>query len=63
VPGPLSRPAGCSFADRCPFATARCRAAAPTLRELDDAHLVACWRAPLEVDALLAEPAEPVPAT
>ena len=29
VPNPLRRPPGCSFAERCPFADARCRAKAP----------------------------------
>jgi len=57
VPSPLARPAGCSFADRCPFAVAQCHAEAPPLRPMGDpasGHLSACWRAPLEADALLA---------
>ncbi|MBC5781871.1 ABC transporter ATP-binding protein [Ramlibacter sp. USB13] len=53
VPDPLRRPAGCSFADRCPFAVARCRAEAPPLREVAAAHQSACWRAPLDPDVLV----------
>jgi peptide/nickel transport system ATP-binding protein len=33
---------GCPFAHRCPFVQARCREETPTLRELGQAHLVAC---------------------
>jgi oligopeptide/dipeptide ABC transporter ATP-binding protein len=52
VPNPLQRPPGCSFADRCPFADAHCRSAAPALREAAARHLAACWKAPLDADAL-----------
>ncbi|MCC5978098.1 MAG: ABC transporter ATP-binding protein [Salinarimonas sp.] len=47
VPAPESMPAGCRFADRCPFATATC-AEAPPLREIASGHAVACHYAPLE---------------
>jgi oligopeptide/dipeptide ABC transporter ATP-binding protein len=60
VPSPLRRPAGCSFADRCPFALPRCRAELPPLREVGAAHLSACWRAPLDPDVLV--PHSPQPA-
>ncbi len=53
VPSPLQRPPGCSFADRCPFADAHCRSAAPELREVAGKHLAACWKAPLDADSLL----------
>jgi oligopeptide/dipeptide ABC transporter ATP-binding protein len=56
VPPPLPRPAGCAFAERCPFAQDRCRAEAPPLREVGDAHASACWRAPLDAQVLLARP-------
>ena len=59
VPSPLRRPLGCSFAERCPFADAHCRSAAPELRELGSEHLSACWKAPLDVDALMSHRAEP----
>jgi peptide/nickel transport system ATP-binding protein len=36
---------GCAFADRCAFAEARCREAAPPLEPLDPGHIAACWRA------------------
>ena len=42
--------AGCAFAQRCGFATARCRLEAPPLADHGGAHLVACW----EVDRVLA---------
>ncbi|MCD6079752.1 MAG: transporter ATP-binding protein [Ramlibacter sp.] len=58
VPNPLRRPAGCNFADRCPFAVARCRAEEPPLVEVAGAHLSACWRAPLDPDVLVPQPVE-----
>ena len=48
VPNPLRRPAGCSFAERCPFADAHCRAQSPMLTALGGAHAAACWKAPLD---------------
>ena len=56
VPSPLRLPPGCRFAQRCPFADATCRAEAPPLRELGGGHASACWKAPLDADALLARP-------
>ncbi len=53
VPSPLRRPAGCSFAERCPFADAQCRAAAPELRSVGEQHLSACWKAPLDPAVLM----------
>jgi oligopeptide/dipeptide ABC transporter ATP-binding protein len=53
VPSPLRLPAGCRFAERCPFADAQCHAEAPPLRELGSGHASACWKAPLDADALL----------
>ena len=47
VPAPENMPAGCRFADRCPFADAAC-AEAPPLREIAPGHAVACHYAPLE---------------
>ena len=43
VPDPAHVPAGCKFAPRCPYATERCRQAAPLLTERKTGHLVACW--------------------
>ena len=54
VPSPLRRPAGCKFADRCPFAIDQCRAEDPPLMEVGPQHQSACWRAPLDPRQLLA---------
>ncbi|MFC5500021.1 ABC transporter ATP-binding protein [Caenimonas terrae] len=56
VPSPLRRPAGCKFADRCPFVIDMCRAQDPPLREVGAQHQSACWRAPLDPRELLAAP-------
>ncbi|MDQ2778080.1 MAG: ABC transporter ATP-binding protein [Pseudomonadota bacterium] len=53
VPSPLRRPAGCNFADRCPFAVAKCHVEAPPLVDVGPDHAAACWLAPLDADALL----------
>jgi peptide/nickel transport system ATP-binding protein len=43
-PPPLSNPpAGCRFAERCPFAYARC-AEQPPFEEVRPGHYVACWK-------------------
>jgi oligopeptide/dipeptide ABC transporter ATP-binding protein len=54
VPNPLRRGPGCGFAERCPFADAHCRAAAPPLREVGAGHESACWKAPLDPQVLMA---------
>ena len=51
VPTPMTKPAGCRFAPRCPFAIERCRWEAPQLTDLGDDHAAACWLAPLEPQA------------
>ena len=43
VPSLMHLPKGCSFADRCPFATARCRAEQPELKT-DGKRRLACFR-------------------
>ena len=45
VPSPGELPPGCSFAPRCPLATAECVAAEPALREINAGHWVRCVRA------------------
>jgi oligopeptide/dipeptide ABC transporter ATP-binding protein len=45
VPSLAALPEGCSFAPRCGFATAECRAQFPPLSEHRPAHWVACWHA------------------
>jgi peptide/nickel transport system ATP-binding protein len=62
VPSPLRRPPGCSFAERCPFAIAKCREDDPVLMEVASQHRSACWRAPLDPDVLMAHAAEAVAA-
>jgi len=54
VPHPLRRGPGCGFAERCPFADAHCRAEPPPLREVGAGHESACWKAPLDPQALMA---------
>ena len=61
VPNPLQLPEGCRFAQRCPFAEARCHAESPPLREVAPGHASACWRAPLDPDVLLAPQLAGVP--
>jgi oligopeptide/dipeptide ABC transporter ATP-binding protein len=39
---PAAGAAGCGFADRCPRASARCRAEVPPLRDLGQGHRVGC---------------------
>ncbi len=41
----LTQPiAGCAFAERCTYAVAQCRVAAPPLEEFSAGHFAACWR-------------------
>jgi len=42
LPDPLAPPSGCQFRMRCPFATDRCVAEVPALRESGTQHRVAC---------------------
>jgi peptide/nickel transport system ATP-binding protein len=58
VPAATAMPAGCRFAERCPFADARCRAEAPPLAEVSPGHLSRCWKAPLETLAATLPPLE-----
>ena len=45
VPDPPALPAGCRFSDRCPLATAECRAAEPPFERRPDGRGVACFKA------------------
>jgi oligopeptide/dipeptide ABC transporter ATP-binding protein len=42
LPNPLQPPSGCHFRMRCPFATEKCTAEAPPLRDGGPGHRVAC---------------------
>ena len=42
MPDPTSLPKGCSFADRCEYATEECRACKHELTEISDGHWVRC---------------------
>lgn len=48
IPGSLPdmsmKPAGCVFADRCPYAEERCRKELPPLKDPGDGRLTACFR-------------------
>jgi peptide/nickel transport system ATP-binding protein len=48
VPPPFALPKGCRFHPRCPFAIEACTRGQPALEEVEDGHLVACIRAPVE---------------
>jgi oligopeptide/dipeptide ABC transporter ATP-binding protein len=43
VPDPLSAPAGCRFAPRCPFVKSVCTEKDPVLKEVKPGHKVSCW--------------------
>jgi oligopeptide/dipeptide ABC transporter ATP-binding protein len=45
VPSLAGLPEGCTFAPRCAFATAECRAAYPPLLQHRTGHWIACWHA------------------
>ena len=42
MPDPMNLPQGCTFAERCPYATDACRQAVPELRPVRGTHFVAC---------------------
>jgi len=42
IPSPLAPPTGCHFHPRCKFATARCKAERPAIREIAPQHFSAC---------------------
>ncbi|GHI00574.1 ABC transporter ATP-binding protein [Neobacillus kokaensis] len=42
VPSPINPPSGCRFHTRCPFATEKCKAEEPALREMGEKHFVSC---------------------
>jgi peptide/nickel transport system ATP-binding protein len=44
VPSLLNKPKGCSFSNRCPFATKECKETEPPLRSVAEGHGVACLR-------------------
>ncbi|MBR3430990.1 MAG: ABC transporter ATP-binding protein [Clostridia bacterium] len=42
MPDPANLPMGCAFADRCDYATERCRGEKPKKQWLTDSHFIAC---------------------
>ena len=44
-PSPINPPPGCRFHPRCPYATSKCKAEEPVLRDIGRNHYVACHRA------------------
>jgi peptide/nickel transport system ATP-binding protein len=48
VPPPFALPSGCRFHPRCVFADAACVVNDPPLRQIEEAHRVACLHAPVE---------------
>ena len=49
VPSPHEMPKGCRFSPRCPYATEKCIAEAPDLKEVERGQLVRCFYAEKEV--------------
>ncbi len=49
MPSPLDLPPGCTFAPRCSYAQDLCRQQVPALKEMEDQHFVACWKAQGEI--------------
>ena len=45
VPGYKDLPIGCRFQDRCPMVIDKCRISEPPLRQIEDGHVSACFRA------------------
>jgi len=45
VPNPMELPPGCRFQPRCDAAQEICRESEPPVVDLDDCHLVCCWKA------------------
>ncbi len=43
MPDPSNLPKGCAFADRCDYATEKCREGKPKKQLLSSTHFVACW--------------------
>ena len=43
VPSPLRAPQGCPFHPRCQYATAKCSASMPEMREIGGGHAAACY--------------------
>ena len=43
VPSPVDIPAGCKFADRCPYATRDKKDGVPQLQDMGSGHMVACF--------------------
>ena len=44
MPDPMNLGPYCSFADRCPYATERCRTADPAAMQISESHMVKCFR-------------------
>jgi oligopeptide transport system ATP-binding protein len=44
VPTPFNPPPGCKFQGRCPMAEARCREEEIPLHQVNEQHLVRCWK-------------------
>ena len=42
IPSPINPGEGCQFAERCPYATDRCRQETPVRKEISKGHTVAC---------------------
>ena len=43
ITSPIEPPKACRFANRCPYATDRCRSEEPQLKEISPGHFVSCF--------------------
>ena len=44
ITSPINPPDACRFASRCPYACEQCRSACPPITQLEDGHMIRCFR-------------------
>ena len=44
MPDPTALGEGCPFAPRCPHCTQRCQEKRPPIKDLENGHMVKCWK-------------------
>ena len=53
ITSPIEPPKACRFANRCPYATDRCRSEEPQLKEISPGHFVSCLQTRLDMAGTL----------